>query len=62
MLDTEDYATQHRFTELPLEFRSAFIAAETQRINAIGKLAEEYLTPESKEQLLTNFEKKLILK
>ena len=62
LLNESDYSKQHRFSELPLEYRSAFIAAEKNRILEIAKLADEYLTPESKDMLLTDFEKKLILK
>lgn len=61
-LKNEDHDYQHRFTELPLEYRSAFIAAETNRIKELARIADEYLTTDSKEMLFTNFEKKLILK
>lgn len=61
-LKNEDHDHLHRFTELPLEYKSAFIAAETNRIMELARIADEYLTPDSKEMLFTNFEKKLILR
>jgi hypothetical protein len=61
-LTLESEFKEHRFSELPLEYRSAFIAAETNRIMELARIADEYLTTDSKEKLFTEFEKKLILK
>lgn len=55
-------AKEHRLCDVPLEYKAAFVAAEKNRIQEIEKIADTYLTPESKDIIFTSHEKRLLLK
>lgn len=51
-----------RLRNLGLKYTSAFLAAEKERIERINKILDEKVSEESKDALLTSYEKKLVLK